>query len=277
MLHSIPLKKATKNTEETTWMKVVLFCGGLGMRLYPTTEATPKPLVPIGEKPLLWYLMKYYSFFGHSDFILCLGYKGEQIKRYFLDYEKFLSNDFVLSPIRKKCQLLKKDIEKWRITFVDTGLNSNIGHRLELVQRLLEDDEMFLANYSDAVTDLYLPKQIDFFTKSNKTACLLTVKPFYSYHAVSTNSDGIVKDIRSISKSNISLNGGFFIFKNAIFDYIGKGQDLVDEPFKRLIKKKELVAYKHNGFWANMDTYKDKQQLDEMASSNKAFWEVWKN
>ncbi len=243
-------------------MKVVLFCGGLGMRLYPTTEATPKPLVPIGEKPLLWHLMKYYSYFGHSDFVLCLGYKGDQIKKYFLDYEKFLSNDFVFSSVGKKCQLLKKDIEKWRITFVDTGL---------------ENETMFLANYSDAVTDLCLPKQIDFFTKRDKTGCLLTVKPFYTYHAVSTRADGTVKTLGPISKSEISLNGGFFIFKNAIFDHIEKGEDLVDEPFQRLIKNQELVAYKYDGFWANMDTYKDKQRLDELASSDKAVWEVWKN
>src|SRR4030065_715751 len=138
-------------------MKVVLFCGGMGMRLYPSTENIPKPMVVIGEKPILWNLMKYYSYFGHKNFILCLGYKGEEIKKFFLNYDECLSNDFILSQGGKKRQLLKSDIEDWRITFVETGLDSNLGQRLKAVQKYLEGEEMFLANYSDGLTNLHLP------------------------------------------------------------------------------------------------------------------------
>jgi glucose-1-phosphate cytidylyltransferase len=258
-------------------MKVVLFCGGLGMRLHPTTENVPKPLVLVGEKPLLWYLMKYYSHFGHKDFILCLGYKGGQIKRFFLNYDECLSNDFILSNGGKERQLLKSDIEDWRITFVETGLHSNVGQRLKAVQKYLEDEEMFLANYSDAVTDFYLPKLIDFFIKRRKTGCFLAVKPFGTFYIVSTSAKGYVKSIGHVSQSGIRINGGFFVFKNGIFDYIKEGEDLVDEPFQRLIKRSELVAYEYDGFWASMDTYKDKQRLDELASKGDAPWKVWKD
>jgi glucose-1-phosphate cytidylyltransferase len=256
-------------------MKVVLFCGGLGLRLYPTTERIPKPLVPIGEKPVLWHLMKYYSYFGHTDFVLCLGYKGDQIKKYFLNYDECLSNDFVLSNGGRSREILGRDIENWRITFVETGLNSNVGQRLKAVKKYVEDEEMFLANYSDGVTDLHLPKLIDFFIKHKRTGCVLTVKPFYSYHSISTDGDGYVTSITPLAQSNIRLNGGYFVFKNAIFDYIESGEDLVNEPFQRLIEKQELVAYNFDGFWANIDTYKDKQQLDELVSSGRAYWQVW--
>jgi glucose-1-phosphate cytidylyltransferase len=258
-------------------MKVVLVCGGLGLRLYPSTENVPKPMVTIGEKPVLWSLMKYYAHFGHKDFILCLGYKGEQIKRFFLNYDECLSNDFILLNGGKERQLLKSDIEDWRITFVETGLNSNIGQRLKAIREYLEGEEAFLANYSDAVTDLCLPKLIDFFIKRRKIGCFLAVKTFGTFHVVSTSADGYVKSIRLASQSGIRINGGFFVFKNEIFDYINEGEDLVDEPFQRLIKRDELVAYEYDGFWGNLDTYKDKQRLDELASKGKAPWEVWKN
>ncbi|MCW4003162.1 MAG: sugar phosphate nucleotidyltransferase [Candidatus Bathyarchaeota archaeon] len=256
-------------------MKVVLFCGGLGMRLHPTTELVPKPLVPVGEKPILWHMMKYYSHFGHNDFILCLGYKGERIKRYFLDYDECLSSDFVLSNGGRDRKLIEKNTDNWRITFVDTGLYSNIGQRLKAVQKHLDGQDMFLANYSDGLTDLNLPKYIEYFIKKNKIGCLLTVKPFHSYHAITSRKNGLVSNITPLVSSDIRINGGYFIFKNQIFDYIGNGEDLVDEPFKRLIAKKELVAYNYDGFWANMDNYKDKQQLDEWAGNGNAKWQVW--
>src|SRR3989304_3446621 len=241
-------------------MKVVLFCGGLGLRLHPTTENVPKPLVPIGEKPILWHLMKYYSYFGHKDFILCLGYKGESIKKFFLNYDECLSNDFILTKGGKRRHLLKSDIEDWRITFVETGLNVDIGQRLKAVQKYVEPDETFLANYSDGLTDLPLPKLIDFYNKHGKIACLLSVKPFYVFHVISTTSEGCVKSICQMTQSNLRINGGYFIFKNQIFDYIKEGEDLVNEPFQRLIKQGELVAYEYDRFWASLDTYKDKQR-----------------
>ena len=256
-------------------MKVVLFCGGLGLRLQPSTENIPKPLVPVGGKPVLLSLMKYYSYFGHKDFILCLGYKGDEIKKYFLNYDECLSGDFVLSNGDKKHKLFKSDIEDWKITFAETGLNSPLGERLRAVRKYLNNEETFLANYSDGLTDMYLPDMIKNFTKQGKIGSLITVKPAVVFHYVSTNKDGHVKSIRQLNQTPLRINGGFFIFKNEIFEYINPGEDLVNEPFQRLIKKHELIAYQYDGFWASLDTYKDKQRLDELASKNASFWEIW--
>ena len=143
-------------------MKVVLFCGGLGLRLRDYSESIPKPMVPIGARPILWHLMKYYAHFGHRDFILCLGWQGEAIKRYFLEYDECLSNDFTLSAGGEDVQLLNRDIDDWRITFVDTGVSSSIGQRLRSVREHLAGEDMFLANYADGLTDFPLPELIDF-------------------------------------------------------------------------------------------------------------------
>jgi glucose-1-phosphate cytidylyltransferase len=258
-------------------VKVVLFCGGLGLRLHPTTEMVPKPLVPIGEKPILWHLMKYYSHFGHKDFILCLGYKGEEIKKFFLNYDECLSNDFVLTKGGKKRQLLKSDIEDWRITFLETGLNVDIGQRLRAAQKYLENEESFLANYSDGLTDLPLPKLVKYFNEQGKIACLLSVKPYYVFHVISTDRGGFVKNICQMTQSKMRINGGYFLFKKQIFDHIKEGEDLVNEPFQRLISQRELIAYKYDGFWASLDTYKDKQRLDDLILQNHASWQIWKN
>lgn len=257
-------------------MKVVLFCGGLGMRLHPTTETVPKPLVTIGEKPVIWHLMKYYSHFGHKDFILCLGYKGETIKKYFLEYDECLSSDFILTNGGKEKRLVQENNdEDWRITFADTGINSNIGQRLKAVKKYVDKDEVFLANYSDGVSNLYLPDVLNFFNKSNKIGFVLTVKPSHSYHAITSDSKGVVTSIVPVAKSDIRVNGGYFVLKNQIFDYIKDKEDLVNEPFQRLIRKRQLVTYPYDGFWASMDTFKDKQQLDELAASGNAPWQVW--
>ncbi|MCW3997877.1 MAG: sugar phosphate nucleotidyltransferase [Candidatus Bathyarchaeota archaeon] len=256
-------------------MKVVLFCGGMGLRLHPSTEKIPKPLVQVGGKPVLLQLMKYYSYFGHKDFILCLGYKGDEIKKFFLNYDECLSGDFVLSKNGKKRKLFKSEIENWRITFAETGLHSLVGDRLKKVEKYLYNDEVFLANYSDGLTDLYLPDHINYFMKRDKIASMITVKPTVGFHYVSANKDGYVNKISQLDQTKIRFNGGFFVFKNQIFDYINPGEDLVFEPFQRLMQKKQLVAYKYDGFWASLDTYKDKQRLDELASKNASSWEIW--
>ena len=206
-------------------------------------------MVPVGEKPILWHFMKYYSYFGHKDFVLCLGYKGEEIKKFFLNYDECLSNDFVLSKGGKD-QLLKSDIEDWRITFVETGLNVNLGQRLKAVQKYVENEETFLANYSDGLTDLPLPKLVDFFNSNGKVACLLSVKPFYVFHVISSTPESYVKNICQMTQTDLRINGGYFVFRNQIFDYIKEGEDLVNEPFQRLITNSELVAYEYDGFWA---------------------------
>ena len=257
-------------------MKVVLFCGGLGTRLREVSENLPKPMVNIGYRPILWHVMKYYAHYGHKDFILCLGYKADVIKNYFLNYNECISNDFTLLEGGKKLQLLNSDIQDWKITFVDTGLTSNIGQRFKAVEKYLEKDEVFLANYSDGLTDLVLPEMLYDFSKQDKIASFLCVKPSHSFHLVSMKEDGIVSEIRDVKQAGIRINGGYFIFKKEIFKYIKEGEELVNEPFQRLINRGQLVAYKYDGFWGCMDTFKEQQQLDDMYTQGKAPWEVWK-
>ncbi len=257
-------------------MKVVLFCGGFGTRIRDYSENIPKPLINIGYRPILWNIMKYYSYYGHKDFILCLGYKADTIKNYFLNYNECHSNDFILSAGGKELQLLSNDIHDWRITFVDTGLTSNIGQRLKAVEKHLEGEDVFLANYSDGLTDLYLPNLTNYFYKSNKIATFLCVRPNYSFHFVSTKPNGLVSKIQDVNQREVWINGGYFVFKKEFFTYINSGEELVNEPFQRLIEEEELIAYKHDGFWAAMDTFKEKQQLEDLYSQGNAPWEVWK-
>ncbi len=259
-------------------MKVVLFCGGLGMRLRDYSETIPKPMVTIGYRPILWQVMKYYAHYGHKDFILCLGHRADAVKNYFLNYDECASNDFVLSSGGKKLELFNSDIHDWRITFADTGISSNIGQRLKAVEKYLTGEEEFLANYSDGLTDLPLPRQLEHFRENDKIASFLCVRPNLSYHMVSLEQgDGnLVSNIHAITNGSLRINGGFFIFKRKIFDYIREKEELVVEPFQRLVEERQLIGYPYDGFWASMDTFKDKQQLDSLCTAGVAPWEVWK-
>jgi glucose-1-phosphate cytidylyltransferase len=257
-------------------MKVVLFCGGLGLRIRDYADNIPKPMVTIGYRPILWHVMKYYAHFGHKDFILCLGYRGDLIKQYFLNYNEYLANDFVLSRGGKRLQLAKSDIQDWRITFADTGLNANIAQRLKAVQRHLHGEPVFLANYSDGLTDLALPALLKYAEARDATATLLSVRPNLNYHVVSANREGRVSEIKEMTRSDLRINAGYFVFKRTIFDYIRAGDELVLEPFDRLIRKRQLAAYQYDGFFASMDTFKDKQYLDELYERGNAPWEIWK-
>jgi glucose-1-phosphate cytidylyltransferase len=257
-------------------VKVVLFCGGLGMRLREYAENLPKPMIPIGYRPILWHIMKYYAHFGHKDFVLCLGHRSDLVKNYFLQYDECVSNDFVMSSGGKSVELLGADISDWRITFVDTGVHSNLGQRLKAVENHLAGEEEFLVNYSDGLTDLPLDAMIDHFHGHGRIASFLCVKPNLSCHFVSLDNGGRVTALRSVDAAGVRINGGYFIFKSDIFGYIRDGEDLVIEPFRRLVTAGELVAYSYDGFWMSMDTFKDKQCLDEMYSRGEVPWEVWK-
>ena len=258
-------------------MKVVLFCGGHGMRMRDYSDALPKPMAPIGYRPILWHLMKYYAHFGVKDFILCLGYRADYIKNYFLTYNECVSNDFTLSEGGRKLELLKSDIGDWRITFVDTGLSSNIGQRLKAVEKHLAGEDLFLANYADGLTDLNLADQMAHFHQHRKIASFVSVKPNLSFHLVNADESGRVTAIEDIAKSHIRVNGGFFIFRRSIFDYMGEGEELVREPFQRLVARDELLAYQYDGFWQAMDTFKDRQRLEELYSDGNAPWELSKD
>ena len=257
-------------------MKVVLFCGGQGLRMRDA-ENLPKPMVHIGSRPLLWHVMKYYAHFGHKDFVLCLGYRAEVIKNYFLQYDECLSNDFVLSGGGKNVQLFGSDIHDWRITFADTGIASNIGERLRAARKYVEGEEEFLANYSDGLSDLPLPQQIEDFRNQGKVASFLAVRPNLSYHVVSTQpGSSLVNDIHPIDNGDIRVNGGYFVFRKEIFEYLGEGEELVEQPFHRLLREQQLIGYQYDGFWASMDTFKDRQQLERLQSGSGAPWELWR-
>jgi len=257
-------------------MKVVLFCGGQGMRMREYSDSIPKPMVPIGSRPLLWHLMRYYANYGHKEFVLCLGYRGDVVKNYFLNYDECVSNDFVLSQGAKNVELLSTDIADWKITFVDTGLHSNIGQRLIKVRKFLKEDELFLANYADGLSDLPLPKVLDYFSAQNKVGCFVAVRPMATQHLVDFTEQGIVTDIHSTAQSSRRINGGFFIFRKQIFDFVKDGEELVEQPFHRLIEQRKLLAYPYDGFWACMDTFKEKQHLDDLYTGGKAPWEIWR-
>jgi glucose-1-phosphate cytidylyltransferase len=262
---------------EETGMKVVIFCGGLGMRLREYSEAVPKPLVPVGYRPIVWHLMRYYAHFGHKDFVLCLGYKGDSIKQYFLNYDETVSNDFVMEAGGRKIDLLASDIQDWRITFVDTGMNSNIGQRLKAVAPHLAGEPMFLANYSDGLSDLPLSAVIDSLCRDPQAvACFTSVAPNESFHLVTSGEDGRVQSIKHIRETGMRINGGFFAFRQEIFDWIKDGEELVQEPFQRLASAGRLLQYPHDGFWACMDTFKEKQLLEDMYTRGQVPWEVWK-
>jgi len=257
-------------------VKVVLFCGGLGLRIRDYSDSVPKPLVPIGSRPILWHVMKYYAYYGHKDFILCLGYKGEMIKQFFLNYNECMSNDFSLSQGGKKLQLFNSDTHDWNITFVDTGTASNIGQRLKAVEKYVDGEEIFLANYTDGLTDLHLPTLIEKFQRSGCIATFLSAPPNLSYHIVQTGEDGMVKEIREMTSSNLRINSGYFAFRRQIFKYISNGEELVREPFQRLIAERQLRAHEHEGFFLAMDTFKDKQQMEDLFATGGAPWEIWK-
>jgi glucose-1-phosphate cytidylyltransferase len=255
----------------------VLFCGGLGLRIREAGENIPKPMVTVGYRPILWHVMKYYAHYGHKDFILCLGHRGDLIRQYFLHYDECISNDFVLTNGGRDIELYSRDIDDWRITFVDTGLHSNIGQRLRAVEKYLAGERLFLANYSDGLSDLPLPEYLDHVTTKDRIATFVCVRPNQSFHVVSMDKAGMVNDIQSSRESQFLINGGFFAFKQEIFDYIGPDEELVEAPFRRLIDKGELAAYRYDGFWGAMDTLKDKQRFDDMESQGDTPWAIWKS
>lgn len=258
-------------------MKVVLFCGGQGLRLREYSESIPKPMVPIGNRPILWNVMKYYAHYGHREFILCLGWQAQVIKNYFLDYDECVSNDFELSEGGRKISLLNTDIDDWKITFVDTGVNSNIGERLAAVRPHLAGERTFLANYSDGLSDFPLPSLIERHHQTGSVATFLSVKPTQTFHTVDFDEAGSIRQLTPIRKSNLWMNAGYFVLDQSIFEVLGTGEELVVEPFERLIQRKRLQSLRYEGFFGCMDTYKEKQMLEDMYLRGERPWEVWRD
>lgn len=256
-------------------MKVVLFCGGLGTRLREHSDTMPKPLVNIGYRPIIWHLMRYYAHFGHKDFILCLGYRGDAIREYFLSYQEAMSNDFTLSEGGRKVELHSHDIQDWRITFVDTGLHSNIGERLLAIRQYVDGEEMFLANYSDGLSDIPLDEMIAQFEQTDGIASFAAVQTWHSFHAARIGQDSRVEEFGQMRDTEFLINGGYFVLRKEVYDFIEPGEELVEKPFQRIVEQRRLIGYKHMGFWRAMDTLKDKITFDRMYAAGKAPWELW--
>ncbi|MGK8523007.1 glucose-1-phosphate cytidylyltransferase [Nocardia asteroides] len=255
-------------------MKVVLFCGGYGMRMRGgTDDMVPKPMQLVGPRPLLWHVMRYYAHYGHTEFILCLGYGAEHIKNFFLSYRESASNDFVIRNGR--VELLGSDIDDWTITFVDTGVESAIGERLRRVREHLGDDRYFLANYADVLTDAPLDEMITRFHASGAAASLLVVPPQSSFHCVDLSAAGEVKDIVPVARMPLWENGGYFVLGREIFNLLPPGGDLVEDACGALAGQGRLFGYRHDGFWKPADTFKERAELDAAYRSGHRPWMVW--
>ncbi len=254
-------------------MKVVLFCGGLGTRIREYSESVPKPMIPIGHQPIMWHVMNYYSEYGHKDFVLCLGYKANIVKDYFLNYKRQAHGDCIVEG--GKVEMLgAPEEDNWRVTMIDTGVWRNIGGRLWAVRDQVRGEEMFAANYSDGLSDVNLDDMIAKFKASDKVGCFLAVHPPVTYHLANIDADGRVKEFITSDKSEIWINGGYFLFRPEIFDYMNEGEELVVEPFQRLIAENKLMAYRHEGFWRSMDTLRDRQVLEDMIEKGEMPWRV---
>jgi glucose-1-phosphate cytidylyltransferase len=252
-------------------VKVVIFCGGMGVRMGDATQHIPKPMIPVGPQPILWHIMRWYASWGHKEFILCLGYRAEVVKKYFLEYSEAIANDFVLSG--SDVRLLGSDMDDWRITFLDTGVNATIGDRLMSARAHLDSDEYFLATYGDGLTDAPLDEMIDTLVARGKKGLFLSVRPRLTYHVVYANEDGRVNAILPMASADVRINGGFFVLRSDIFDELQPHEDIMDEA-ARLAASGDMLVYTYDGFWAPMDTIKDKQDLDAIAESGNVPWDA---
>lgn len=256
-------------------MKVVLFCGGYGMRMRSDETPLPKPMTSIGSRPMLWHIMRYYASFGHKEFILCLGYGAQHVKDYFLSYREAASNDFVMSEGGSRVELLSTDISDWTITFVDTGLETPIGERLRRVRGFLGDDETFLANYGDGLSNVDMNDLIDRLP-ADHVGSLLAVSPQDSFHVVGISPDGRLTGLEPVADMDMRINGGFFVLRQGIFDYLNEGEDLVMDACTRAAREGRFSANRFDGFWACMDTVKERNYLEKLDQSGTAPWKLWR-
>lgn len=257
-------------------MKVVLFCGGYGMRMRNSADdPMPKPMQMVGPRPLIWHVMRYYAHFGHNEFILCLGYGASHIKNFFLNYQEAESNNFVMHG--GQVELMHSDIKDWSITFVDTGLESAIGERLRRVRSHLDQDEFFLANYADVLTDAPMDDMVGKFHQSGAAASMMIVPPQSSFHCVEMKENGEVKCIMPVSELSVGVNGGYFVLSQEIFDLLPPGGDLVADVCCTLAGQGRLFGYRYDGFWKPADTFKERAELDAGYNHGDRPWMLWEN
>ncbi len=256
-------------------MKVVILAGGLGTRLSEETDLKPKPMVEIGGKPILWHIMKIYSHYGFNDFIVCLGYKGYLIKEYFANYFLHLS-DVTLDLKENRMEIHDCKAEPWKITLIDTGLKTMTGGRIKKVRRYV-GEETFMVTYGDGVADVDIKALLEFHRKHGKYATITSVQPSGRFGALQIDeNENVISFLEKPRGDGASINGGFFVLEPDIFDYIIGDETLWEkEPLENLAKDRQLVAYRHDGFWKPMDTLRDKTELEGLWSAGRAAWKIW--
>lgn len=256
-------------------MKTVILAGGFGTRISEESHLKPKPMVEIGDKPILWHIMKEYSYYGFNEFIICLGYKGYVIKEFFSDY--FLHTSDVTFDLAKNEMIVHNNFsEPWKVTLVDTGLNTMTGGRIKRIQKHVGNEACMLT-YGDGVSDVNIADLVKFHKKSGKLATLTAINVKQKFGVLEINKNNEIKAFREKSKSDCSLiNGGYMVIEPQVFDYIDGDTTVFEkEPLEKLAREGQLCAYKHNGFWKCMDTLRDKNQLEELWNSKNAPWKVW--
>jgi glucose-1-phosphate cytidylyltransferase len=258
-------------------MKVVILAGGFGTRISEETQLKPKPMVEIGDKPILWHIMKLYSSYGFNEFIICLGYKSHVIKEYFSNY--FLFNSDVTFDFQKenKCIIHQHSTEPWKVTLVETGLNTLTGGRIKKIQRFI-GDEPFMLTYGDGVSDVNLKELVQFHHTHGKIASVTATQPPGRFGILSLSSGQKVENFQEkIEGDREWINAGFFVLQPEVFNYLNGGDQTVfeKEPLENLARDGQLMAFKHTGFWLPMDTLKDKVYLEELWNTGKAPWKIW--
>jgi glucose-1-phosphate cytidylyltransferase len=258
-------------------MKVVIFAGGLGTRIAEETDTRPKPMVEIGGKPILWHIMKIYSQYGFDEFIICLGYKGYLIKEYFMHY--YLHNsDITIELGSNKLDVHYTNTESLKVTLVDTGLSTKTAGRLKKVQKYIGKDD-FMLTYGDGVADVNLEDLLKFHKDHGKIATVTAIQPEARFGGMELGEGGLVKNFKEKPKGDGKwINGGFFVLKPQVFDYLQEDMEDImweDAPMEQLTKDRQLVAYKHKGFWKCMDAMRDKLELEALWQNNQAKWKIW--
>lgn len=257
-------------------MKVVILAGGMGSRISEESRQKPKPLIEIGDRPIIWHIMKLYSFYGYHEFIICCGYKGHLIKDYFVNYYMYQTEStFHLGA--GHTEMRSTDAEPWKVTLVNTGLHTKTAGRLLGVQEYIGEDENFMLTYGDGVADVCIPELLDFHWKQGRIVTITTTQPAGRFGTIKISVDGRIERFKEKARKDQSwVNAGFMVLNREVFKYLGDGsQMLEDEPFERLVSDGELTAYRHEGFWAPMDTVPDKEYLEELWNNKKAPWKVW--
>jgi glucose-1-phosphate cytidylyltransferase len=252
---------------------LVLLAGGLGTRLRESTEYRPKPMIEIGGRPILWHIMKTFSLYDINQFIICAGYKSEQIKDYFLNY-KSINYDFTVNTLTDHIRFISKNIDNWDVTVANTGELTNTGGRIHKIREYIEND-IFLCTYGDGIADINIDKLIEFHKSHDKLATVTIVQQPSRFGVVQVSENNSIELFKEKPLLEGWINAGFFVFNKEFLEYLSDNIILEHEPLRRLAREGQLMAYKHSGFWQSMDTYREQLLLNELIESNKAPWIKW--